>query len=64
MESDDSASQIQLHVRNVNQAEVGPYQHAVSWAAGRRISGENAAWLSRFAATANLDLAQARIQLE
>lgn len=52
------ASQIQFRLRDVNEAKVGPYLHAVSWEAGRRLSGENAAWLARFAATTKLDLAE------
>lgn len=57
-------SQIQLRVQNVNETKVGPYLHAASWETGRRLSGENAAWLTRFAATTRLDLAETRRHLE
>lgn len=57
-------SQIQLRLRDVNQAKVGPYLHAVSWETGRRLSGENAVWLSRLASTLRLDLLATRQRVE
>ena len=58
------ASQIQFRVRDIDKTKVGPYLHAVSWEAGRRLSGENAVWLTRFAATTKLDLPKTRDQVE
>ncbi len=57
-------SQIQFHVRNVNESKVGPYLHAYSWETGRRISAENVAWLSRFMQTTKLELVTARNRIE
>lgn len=59
-----NTSQIQLRVKDVNQANIGPYLHAVSWETGRRQSGENSAWLSRLAATLKFDVSQTRRHVE
>jgi len=57
-------AQIRFHLADMSQSKVGPYLQAVSWEAGRRLSGENAAWLNHFAATTRLDLAETRDQVE
>lgn len=60
----DMSSQIQFQVRDVNQSKVGPYLHAYSWETGRRVSGENSAWLHRLAQTLRLDLPETRQSIE
>lgn len=64
VDSSGVQSQIQFQVRNVNESKVGPYLHAYSWETGRRVSAENAAWLSHFAQTTKQDLVEARGRVE
>lgn len=64
LERTSMPTQIQLNLADINQSRVAPYLHAVSWEAGRRLSGENAAWLNHFAATTRLDLTVTRARVE
>lgn len=64
LEQTSTPAQIQFGLADISQSKVCRYLHAVSWEAGRRLSGENAAWLNHFATTTRLDLAETRDQVE